>query len=83
MTTSALTRARRAPRRLRLARPGWPQAFLLPALAAIGLCFLFPLVQVVRDSFYAGSFDSPVWVGLANYRGVIDDPEFRQSSSTT
>ena len=41
--------------------------------------FGYPLVQVVRDSFYAGSFDSPIWVGLDNYRGVIDDPEFRQS----
>jgi ABC-type sugar transport system permease subunit len=36
-------------------------------------------VQVVRESFYAGSFDAPTWVGLDNYRGVIDDPEFRQS----
>ena len=26
-----------------------------------------------------GTFDSPIWVGLDNYRGVIDDPEFRQS----
>ena len=44
----------------------------------MGFAFAFPLVQVVRDSFYAGSFDSPIWVGLDNYKGVIDDPEFRQ-----
>jgi ABC-type sugar transport system permease subunit len=31
----------------------------------------------VRESFYAGPFASPIWVGLDNYRGVIDDPEFR------
>ena len=41
--------------------------------------FGFPLVQVVRDSFYAGNFDSPIWVGLDNYKGVIDDPAFQQS----
>jgi ABC-type sugar transport system permease subunit len=51
----------------------------LPAVAALGFTFGYPLVQVIKDSFYAGSFDSPVWVGLDNYRGVIDDPEFRQS----
>jgi ABC-type sugar transport system permease subunit len=45
----------------------------------MAFAFVFPLVQVVRDSFYAGNFDSPVWVGLANYKGVLADPEFRQS----
>jgi ABC-type sugar transport system permease subunit len=79
LTTSALTRARSAPRRLRLVRPGWPQAFLLPALAAIGLCFLFPLVVVIRDSFYGGSVADLVPVGLNNYRFVFEDPVFWQS----
>ena len=41
--------------------------------------FGFPLVQVVRDSFYAGNFSSPIWVGLDNYKGVLSDPAFRQS----
>ena len=45
----------------------------------MGFAFGFPLVQVIRDSFYAGNFDSPVWVGLDNYKGVVDDPAFRQS----
>ena len=40
----------------------------------MAFAFGFPLVQVVRDSFYAGNFDSPIWVGLDNYKGVIDDP---------
>ena len=35
--------------------------------------------QVVRDSLYAGNFDSPIWVGLDNYKGVLSDPQFRQS----
>src|SRR3954468_4816267 len=45
----------------------------------MAFAFGFPLVQVVRDSFYAGNFDSPIWVGLDNYRGVVSDPAFRQS----
>ena len=57
----------------------WPYLYVLPALCAMGFAFAFPLVQVVRDSFYAGSFASPIWVGLDNYKGVIDDPEFRAS----
>ena len=68
--------ARRTRRRRRVL---WPYFYVLPALGAIGFAFGYPLVQVVRDSFYAGSFDAPTWVGLDNYRGVIDDPEFRQS----
>jgi ABC-type sugar transport system permease subunit len=66
-------------RRHRRRRAIWPYVYILPALAAMGFAFGYPLVQVVRESFYAGSFDSPVWVGLDNYRGVLDDPEFRQS----
>ena len=57
----------------------WPYLYVLPALAAIAFAFGFPLVQVVRDSFYAGNFDSPIYVGLANYRGVLSDPAFRTS----
>ena len=66
-------------RRQRRRRTLWPYLYVLPAVAALVFAFGFPLVQVVHNSFYAGSFDSPVWVGLDNYRGVIDDPEFRQS----
>ena len=66
-------------RRRRRRRMLWPYLYVLPAVAAMAFAFGYPLVQVVRDSFYAGYFDSPIWVGLDNYRGVIDDPEFRQS----
>ena len=45
----------------------------------MAFAFGYPLVQVVRDSFYAGNFSSPIWVGLDNYKGVISDPVFRQS----
>ena len=66
-------------RRSRRRRTLWPYLYVLPAVAALAFTFGYPLVQVVRESFYAGSFDAPTWVGLDNYRGVIDDPEFRQS----
>src|SRR6476469_3372260 len=66
-------------RRRKRRRVLWPYLYVLPALAAMGFAFGYPLVQVVRESFYAGSFDAPVWVGLDNYRGVLDDAEFRQS----
>jgi ABC-type sugar transport system permease subunit len=68
------TRPRRRRRRV-----FWPYLYALPAVAAMVFAFGFPLVQVVRDSFYAGNFDSPIWVGLDNYRGVVEDPAFRQS----
>ena len=74
MASHVSTRRRRRRRRVL-----WPYLYVLPALCAMGFAFAFPLVQVVRDSFYAGSFASPIWVGLDNYRGVIDDPEFRTS----
>src|ERR1700730_9892630 len=69
----------RSRRRRRRRRALWPYLYALPAVGAMGFAFGYPLVQVVRDSFYAGSFSSPIWVGLDNYRGVIGDPEFRPS----
>jgi ABC-type sugar transport system permease subunit len=64
-------------RRRRRRRVLWPYLYVLPAVGAMAFAFFYPLVQVVRESFYAGPFASPIWVGLDNYRGVIDDPEFR------
>jgi len=53
---------------------------VLPAVGAIAFAFGYPLVQVVRYSFYAGDFTtSPIWVGLDNYKGVVSDPQFQQS----
>ncbi len=57
----------------------WPYLYALPAVAAMAFAFGYPLVQVVRDSFYAGNFTSPIWVGLDNYKQVLGDPVFRQS----
>jgi ABC-type sugar transport system permease subunit len=60
-------------------RPLWPYVFVLPAIAAIGLVFLYPMVQVIRYSFYAGSTDQMTYVGTANYTNVVHDPVFRHS----
>lgn len=60
-------------------RPLWPYGFATPALAAIGLAFIFPLVQVIRYSFYTGSASDMIYVGTANYSFVVQDPVFRTS----
>src|SRR4029079_9323280 len=66
-------------RRRRRRRPLWPYLFALPTVATIGLVFGYPLVTVVRDSFYAGSANFLVYVGTANYENVVADPVFVQS----
>ena len=66
-------------RRRRRRRPLWPYLFVFPTLAALGLVFGYPLVRIVRDSFYAGSANFLVYVGTANYRNVVADPVFVQS----
>jgi ABC-type sugar transport system permease subunit len=45
-----------------------------PAVLLIGLVFLYPIVQVIRYSFYAGSTSALTYVGTANYRNVVHDP---------
>ena len=66
-------RRRQAWRRL------WPYQFVLPAVALTGLVFLYPIVEVVRYSFYAGSTSHLIYVGTANYSNVVHDPVFTQS----
>jgi ABC-type sugar transport system permease subunit len=69
-----------APRvRRRKRRTLWPYAFVAPAVAGVGLVFLYPMIQVIRYSFYAGSTDQMTYVGTANYTNVIHDPVFTHS----
>jgi ABC-type sugar transport system permease subunit len=74
----AATRAE-ARRGRRSRRPLWPYAFVLPAVAAIALVFVYPMVQVIRYSFFAGSTDQMTYVGTANYTNVVHDPVFTHS----
>ena len=49
---------------------------MLPALAMYALFVLQPLTQTIRYSLYRWDGIGPrTWVGLANYRAVIDDPD--------
>jgi ABC-type sugar transport system permease subunit len=50
-----------------------------PAVLLIGLVFLYPIVQVIRYSFYAGSTSALTYVGTANYRNVVHGPVFIHS----
>jgi ABC-type sugar transport system permease subunit len=57
----------------------WPYLFVLPAVVALGFGFVFPLVSVVRNSFYSGTFYDLQYVGLGNFRALIGDDVFIQS----
>jgi ABC-type sugar transport system permease subunit len=54
----------------------WPYGFVLPAVVALAGTFLYPLVAVIRFSFYSGSLGNLVYVGTANYDGLWQDPVF-------
>ena len=60
-------------------RPVWPYLFVLPAVVAMGFGFVFPLVSVVRNSFFAGTFYQMQYVGLGNFRALVDDDVFVHS----
>jgi ABC-type sugar transport system permease subunit len=60
-------------------RPLWPYLFVTPALALIALVFVYPIIQVIRYSFYAGSTSALTYVGTANYKNVFQDPVFTHS----
>ena len=66
-------------RRPRARRVLWPYVFVLPAVAALGFGFVFPLVSVVRNSFYAGTFYELQFVGLGNFRALFQDDVFVHS----
>jgi multiple sugar transport system permease protein len=59
-------------------------SFIAPALIGIVVFFLYPLASAVYFSFTR--FDllsTPEWVGLRNYRHLLDDPFLRQSARNT
>lgn len=60
-------------------RTAWPYLFVFPAIAALGFGFVYPLVTVVRNSFYAGTFYELQYVGLGNFRALLQDGVFIHS----
>ena len=66
---------RRRRRRSRLAG----LAFMLPGLALVGLVLAYPLVQLVHLSLIQSLGDLSIYVGLDNFRVVLDDPVFQNA----
>ena len=63
---------------------GW--AMVVPALVAVGLLVLYPLVEGFRQSIRSGGFlfgEKPGYVGLRNYRDVLADPVSRDAMRHT
>jgi ABC-type sugar transport system permease subunit len=60
-------------------RPWVPYLYAAPVVALLGLVFGYPLVRVFDFSFRRIRGDSGPWIGLDNYRLVLDDPTFRQA----
>jgi alpha-glucoside transport system permease protein len=52
-----------------------PYAFILPALAAIGLFLIYPAVRTVILSF--ANAQSTAWVGTENYTDLLGSSDFR------
>jgi len=68
-------------------RRAQPYALTAPALAVIGVLFVFPAVYNVVLAFQRLSpFESPgdaVWVGFANFSALFRDPQTRTSAVNT
>jgi trehalose/maltose transport system permease protein len=76
--------ARRLRRRTKLQRRQTRLAWLLllPALAVVAFVALYPLGKTVYQSFTDQEFlglQPTKWVGLANYKDVWHDPDFRHA----
>jgi trehalose/maltose transport system permease protein len=76
---------RRRRRRTKLQRRQTRLAWLLlvPALAAVLLVAIYPLVKTVLQSFtnqeFLAGLEPTKWVGLDNYHTLIHDPTFRDT----
>jgi len=79
-TSPSPTLVRLRPRtawRAKLGRNVAAYLFLLPALLAFGLFAWFPIVRGLIVSFQRVDLvHPPVWVGLANFRFLLNDPLF-------
>jgi ABC-type sugar transport system permease subunit len=56
-----------------------PYLYLAPAAAFLGLVFVYPFVEIVRNSFQVPSATGNPSLGLDNYRFLLGDPVFRQA----
>lgn len=70
----------------RLGEQGTAWLFLAPALVLLGGMLLYPIaytVWVSFSSFDLAKFEPSGWVGLSNYRLVLEDPGFAKSLQVT
>ena len=58
-------------------------SFLWPSLLILAALLLYPLVDVVRLSFYDSNLQREVWVGLGNYAALVEDPLFWRAFGQT
>jgi multiple sugar transport system permease protein len=73
------------PRSRRSRRTTLGYFLLLPTMAVIGLLTLYPMITTLFQSFFHESSlaSDHDFIGLKNYRGILDDPSFTQSLRTT
>jgi multiple sugar transport system permease protein len=84
-------RVARSRRRVRLSPVGWVRGgglsalvFAMPMLVIFGLFSWYPIVRLGIISFQETNlFDPPTWVGLENFRSVIEDPLFATAVKNT
>ncbi|MFG2891022.1 carbohydrate ABC transporter permease [Streptomyces sp. NPDC048248] len=75
---------RRRQRRFQHRDKWWGYALIAPAGLGLAVFYLWPVVQTVYYSFTQwGAFGGTTWIGLSNYRTLVDDPEFWQSLGNT
>jgi multiple sugar transport system permease protein len=52
--------------------------FLAPALIFLAIFLFFPILSLIYLSFTNGSIVATKWIGLANYKRLLIDTDFRQ-----
>jgi multiple sugar transport system permease protein len=52
--------------------------FLAPALILLTIFLFLPIISLIYLSFTNGNLISQKWIGLANYKRLLIDPDFRQ-----
>ncbi|CCM74083.1 ABC transporter permease subunit [Rhizobium mesoamericanum] len=72
-------------KRMQFSSPTLPYLFLLPQMAVIFIFFYWPSVQAVKSSFFLEDpfgFSSS-FVGLDNYRAILESAEYRSIAGFT
>jgi multiple sugar transport system permease protein len=78
---TALARRRRRP----VGEQGrWGYLFVAPTALGLGIFYMWPALGTIYQSFtQSGPFGGSTWVGLANYRQLLHDPQMFQTLRNT